>query len=226
MGSFGYRARGQSFELISGGVLVGRAGDEFTCTHDYAQGDECLSFHFAPEVAEELAPANFWRVGCIAPLRELAMAGEVAQAAARERSGVSLDEAGLLLAYRAVQLVNGNVETARVSARQRKSAVEAAVWIDEHCAEPIDLQTAARITGFSPFHFLRIFTGVVGITPHQYLIGSRLRRAAQMLATSELAVTDIALDCGFADVSNFTRSFRRAAGRAPAAFRNFCKAQR
>ena len=42
-GSFGYRARGKSYELVAGSVLVGHRGDEYMCTHDHASGDECLS---------------------------------------------------------------------------------------------------------------------------------------------------------------------------------------
>ena len=52
-GSFGYRTRGQTFELVAGSVLVGNAGDEFMCTHDHhVCGDECLAFHLSPEVVD------------------------------------------------------------------------------------------------------------------------------------------------------------------------------
>jgi len=53
-GSFGYRTRGQSFELVAGSILVGHPGDEYMCTHHHALGDECLSFHLAPELAESI----------------------------------------------------------------------------------------------------------------------------------------------------------------------------
>jgi hypothetical protein len=49
-GSFGCRCRGRSFELVAGSILVGYPGDEFTCTHDHACGDECLSFFSGPEL--------------------------------------------------------------------------------------------------------------------------------------------------------------------------------
>src|SRR5207244_13568902 len=42
-GSFGYRTRGESFELVAGSILIGHPGDEYTCTHDHAHADECLS---------------------------------------------------------------------------------------------------------------------------------------------------------------------------------------
>lgn len=223
-GSFGYRARGRSYELVPGSILIGNAGDEFACTHDYAHGDECLSFHLAPEVAEEIGDRRFWHTACIPPVAQLVILGEVAQAAAGGRAQLALDEAGLLLAQRAAETVSGSRAASRVTDRDRKRAVEAAGWIDAHCADDVDLQAAARTVRLSPFYFLRVFTAVLGLTPHQYLVRSRLRRAAQLLAGSDLPVTDVALECGFTDLSNFTRAFHRAAGRSPGSFRNFCKA--
>jgi AraC-like DNA-binding protein len=223
-GSFGYRARGKSYDLVAGSVLIGNAGDEFTCTHDYAHGDECLSFHLAAEVAEEIAPAAFWRAGCLPPMEQTAVLGEMAQAAAQRRCDVGLDEAALLLAHGAAATVCGTRRAFRVSERDRRRAVEAALWIDARCAEETTLHSASALCGLSPFHFLRVFTRVVGATPHQYVVRARLRRAARALASSERPVTDIALECGFNDLSNFARVFRRAAGSSPSAFRNFCKA--
>lgn len=223
-GTFGYRARGRCYELVAGSVLIGNAGDEFTCTHEFAHGDECLSFHLMPDVAEEVAPPQFWKTGCLPPLAETAAYGELAQAAAQQDAGVGLDEAALLLARRAGRIVSGSAREFRPSIRDRRRAIEAALWIDGHCGDEIDLQAAARPSGLSQFHFLRVFTRVVGITPHQYLMRARLRRAARLLAATARPVTEIALECGFNDIANFTRAFRRSAGRSPSAFRNFCKA--
>ncbi len=55
---------------------------------------------------------------------------------------------------------------------------------------------------------------------------SRLRRAARCLAEGDAPITDVAFDCGFADLSNFVRSFRRAAGVSPRAFRRGTRADR
>ena len=95
--------------------------------------------------------------------------------------------------------------------------VEAALWIEANAAEPLDLESSARQAGLSPFHFLRTFGRVLGVTPHQYLVRTRLRRAA-LLAGGGLPVTEVALEVGFADLSNFVRTFRRAAGVPPARF--------
>ena len=71
----------------------------------------------------------------------------------------------------------------------------------------------------SPYHFLRTFKRVTGVTPHQWLLRARLREAARRLAASRAPVTDIALDVGFEDLSNFMRSFRAEFGVSPRRYR-------
>jgi AraC-like DNA-binding protein len=219
-GSFGYRSGPASYELVAGSVLVGHPGDEYVCTHEHSSGDECLSIRFAPELAESLgAPTALWRTGALPPLAELVVLGELAQAAADGRSDVGLDEAGLALATRFVEVATGRSPSALdATARDRRRAVETALWIDAHSHVPIDLEAAAAEAGLSPFHFLRVFSKVLGVTPHQYLVRARLRRAARLLAEDDRAVTDVALEVGFADLSNFVRTFRRAAGVSPGRF--------
>lgn len=227
-GSFGYRARGASFELVAGSILVGHPGDEYMCTHDHVHGDECLSFFFAPEVVDTIGGrTGIWRAGGVPPLSELMVLGELAQSAAEGRSDVGLDEVGLLFAARFVDVVSvrerGRPEAA---VRDRRRAVEAALWIDASSHEPIDLESAAAEAGLSPFHFLRLFSSVLGVTPHQYLIRSRLRRAARLLADDGRSITDVAFEVGFGDLSNFVRTFHRAAGVSPRTFRQAAKGDR
>jgi|SRR5581483_8974101 len=228
-GSFGYRLRGRTFELVAGSVLIGRPGDEYVCTHEHhACGDECLSFHLSPALVEVIGDAaRHWRVGALPPLPELMVLGELGQAAAEGRSDIGLDEVGLLLAARFLEVVSGRApKPAATTARDRRRAVEAALWIDANAHEPIDLEAAAAEAGLSPFHFLRLFRDVLGVTPHQYLVRCRLRRAARLLAQDVRPVTDIALDVGFADLSNFVRTFHRAAGVSPRGFRRAARGDR
>jgi AraC-like DNA-binding protein len=227
-GTFGYRTRGRSFELVAGSILVGHAGDEYLCTHDHRCGDECLSIQLAPELVDAIGDRReLWRIGGVPPLPELMVLGELAQAAADGRSDVGLDEAGLLLAARFVALAaERRPERPRPQARDRRRAVEAALWIDAHAHEPVGLERAAAEVGLSPFHFLRLFAGVLGVTPHQYLVRSRLRHAARLLADDERSITDIAFDVGFGDLSNFVRTFHRAAGVSPRRFRQAAKGDR
>ena len=227
-GSFGCRSRGRSFELVAGSVLVGYPGDEYVCTHDHVCGDECLSFFLAPELVEKIGDrADVWRVGCAPPLPELMVLGELAQAAADGRSDAGLDEIGQIFASRFVDVVSGRAQKPmQVAARDRRRAVETALWIDAHSHRQIDLEDAAGQAGISPFHFLRLFSSVLGVTPHQYLMRARLRHAARLLASDDSTITDIAYDVGFGDLSNFVRTFHRAAGVSPLRFRQASRGMR
>ena len=227
-GSFGYRARGKAFELVAGSILVGHPDDEFLCTHEHADRDECLSFQLAPVVVEAIGDRpDVWRIGAIPPLAELMVVGELAQAAAAGTSDVDVGEVGMLLASRFVEIVSGRTrQPSTVRARDRRRAVDAALWIDAHSPEPIDLERAASEAGLSAFHFLRLFANVLGVTPHQYLVRSRLRHAARLLTDDDRSITDVAFDVGFGDLSNFVRTFHRAAGVSPRRFRQAARGDR
>jgi AraC-like DNA-binding protein len=227
-GSFGCRSLGRSFELVAGSILVGHPGDEYVCTHDHVCGDECLSFFLGPELVQTIGDrAEIWQIGCVPPLPELMVLGELAQAAAEGRSDVGLDEVGQVLASRFVEVVSGRAgEPVTAKARDRRRAVEAALWIDAHSHRKIDLEHAAGQADISPFHFLRLFSSVLGVTPHQYLVRSRLRHAARLLADDDISVTDVAYDVGFGDLSNFVRTFHRAAGVSPLRFRQASRGDR
>jgi AraC-like DNA-binding protein len=220
-GSFGYQCRGRSHDLVAGSLLIGAPNTEFVCSHDHVCGDECLSFFFEPELVEAIGEsAEAWDVGTAPPLAGLMVVGELAQAAADGLSDIALDEIGHLLAHRVVELVSGKGRKAsRVSSRDRRRAVEAALWIEANSHQDIALEDVAREAGVSPFHFLRAFSAVLDVTPHQYLVRSRLRRAARLLVDDDKSITDIAYDVGFGDLSNFVRTFHRAAGVSPLKFR-------
>jgi AraC family transcriptional regulator len=227
-GSFGCHCRGRRFELLAGSLFVGHPGDEYTCTHEHAGGgDECLSFQFTPELVDEIGgDARAWQCGAMPPLPALVVLGQLAQAAAVGRADVALDELGLLIAARFVGLHAGRTPaSAPASARDRQRALRAAQWIESHSTNPVVLQAAAAEAAWSPYHFLRVFARVFGLTPHQYLIRCRLRDAARLLAEEAMPVTEVALSAGFADLSNFVRSFGKAAGMPPLRFRRLARGE-
>lgn len=232
-GSFGCHTLGRSHELIAGSVMVGYPGDEFVCTHDHhLRGDECLSFRFSGELIDGLQDSRaelkkFWRIGALAPQPRLMVLGELAQAATRGHCDLGLDEIGLVFAMRYRELITGQRRRfATPSGADRRRAVEAALWLDTCAHQDVSLHTAAQQTGLSPFHFLRLFSAVLGVTPHQYLVRARLRRAARLLLETRQSITDIALEAGFADLSNFVRTFHRAAGASPGHFRRAAQGDR
>jgi AraC-like DNA-binding protein len=227
-GSFGCQCAGRHHELVPGSVLVGRPGDDYRCSHDHHHGgDVCLAVFLASELVDELDSRRAaWRSGAMPPLAELITLGELARAASSGGNDLGLDEVGLAFASRYVTLAGGGRTKAPLHARDRRRAVASALWLDAHAAEPTDLQAQARRAGLSVYHYLRVFSAVLGVTPHQYLLRSRLRRAAGLLADEDRSITDVALDAGFADLSNFVRSFHRAAGVSPRSYRRAARGDR
>jgi AraC family transcriptional regulator len=221
-GSFGCQVGRERHELVAGSVLVGRAGDEYLCTHEHhAGGDVCLSIRLGPGSSDELGRgAKTVRSGSLPPLAELSILGELACAAARGASDCGVDEAALWFAARFARVVAPARSRAEaISGRDRRRALEAARWIEAHATDDITLEDSARSVGLTAFHYLRLFTRVLGVSPHQYLVRARLRLAAQQLAEREQSVTQTAYAVGFGDLSNFVRTFTRAAGVTPGAFR-------
>ena len=146
--------------------------------------------------------------------------GGLSHLAARGRSTIGLDELGVFLAATVAKLVRGaDRRRSPVTAQDRRRAVDAALWIAAHRTEAVDLDRAARAVGLSPFHFLRVFANVIGVTPYQFLISCRLRLAAELLADGSRPVTDICYEVGFQDLSKLVRTFHRAAGVPPRSFR-------
>jgi AraC-like DNA-binding protein len=91
--------------------------------------------------------------------------------------------------------------------------------IDSDPAAAHTLEDLSQEAKLSVYHFLRTFQRLTGVTPHQYVRRARLRNAATRLAAGTSKVLDIALDCGFGDVTNFNRAFRAEFAMAPLAYR-------
>jgi AraC family transcriptional regulator len=85
--------------------------------------------------------------------------------------------------------------------------------------EALDLGGLAREAALSPFHFHRVFRGMVGETPLEMHRRLRLERAASQLLSGDASVTAIAFDAGYETHEAFTRAFRQAYGAPPSAFR-------
>lgn len=92
-------------------------------------------------------------------------------------------------------------------------------YIDEHLAEPLDLDSLAHWAGYSKYHLHRIFSGVVGFPPHHYIRRRRLTEAARMLACSDTGVMEIALSAGYETQQAFTTAFGAQFNVSPREFR-------
>ena len=91
-------------------------------------------------------------------------------------------------------------------------------YIHEHLNRDLTLGDIAAIAQISPYHFLRLFKQSLGVTPHQYILRSRINKAKYLLQHSEMSIADIAISVGFCDQSHLTRYFKRTFGLTPKQF--------
>ena len=89
--------------------------------------------------------------------------------------------------------------------------------MDASATAHLTIEVLAREAGLSPAHFARAFKESVGRAPHQHLLTLRLDRARRMLDAPNAALSDVALQTGFADQAHFTRFFKRQFGVTPGA---------
>jgi AraC-like DNA-binding protein len=125
----------------------------------------------------------------------------------------------LLAAYRRAMSDIGAAILAPVPARQDRSLRAAFDYIKQHYTERLRLPQVARIAGFTPSHFSKLFIQREG-TPFEYYVRRlRLERAKQMLSRTQLSAKRIGELCGFGSVHYFYRVFQREVGVAPLSYR-------
>jgi AraC-like DNA-binding protein len=221
-GTFVSRSEHGSSLLSPGSLFLLNADQTFECSHHHGEGDRCLSFQYEPGLFERLArdagasTAEFPRHR-LPPLRALAQPTARAQMALVRNE--AFEEAALELAGAVAQVANDKCRETPVPARHHARITRAVRYLAAHVDGQHTIADLARLVNLSPYHFLRTFKAVTGVTPHQWLLRARLREAARRLSESREPVTGIALEAGFEDLSNFIRSFRAEFGLSPQRYR-------
>ena len=102
-----------------------------------------------------------------------------------------------------------------------KDAIKkATTYIQENFDREISLNELASIAGFSPYYFSRKFKRETGLTPHQFLLSTRIDAAKYNLSNTNMTIKEIANSCGFEDESAFCYCFRKRVGCAPGKFKS------
>ena len=222
-GSFRYRSSRGCVTLMPGALLLGNDGDEFECSYEETWGDRCISFGYTCDYFERIAAgaANAQRAGFhahrLAPTpAAIALTAEIESEAGRA-DAACWEELALRVAGDALSSADG--EATRPSARDERRIIHALDLIEARYSEPLSVGTIAAAVCMSPYHFLRVFRAVAGVTPHQYLVRTRLRRAAVALAARDEPSAGSAFAHGFGDLSTFVTTFGRVFGRSPRAYR-------
>lgn len=229
-GTFQYRTRHGAALLAPGAILLGNHGHCFECGHEHGTGDRCLSFQYAPghfeEVAAEIPGARRpdFSSPHLPPLTALAPLAAAAEVARDEADGAALEEVSLRLAGAVIRtLADGKRPARRVGTADERRVTGTLRRIEAAAQDGQDMRLSladlSRDAGMSRYHFLRVFRQVAGMTPHQFVLRMRLHQAALRLRQSTEAISAIAFDCGFGDLSTFNRRFRRIMGVSPGDYR-------
>lgn len=208
-GSFRIHAREGTALATSGALLLKNAGSWHAYEHVDDGGDDSVTFTVDVE-------RPFTHLAIPASSRTAAAVAFAAHALATG-DAEALDDAAFAITSLALAL-DGQRSYDAPPAHVARVA-RALRYIDAHPAADLCLATLADAAGLSAFHFSRVFRGLVGQTPRQYVIAARLRTAAAALAATTKPVTEVALDAGFVDLSNFMTTFRRAFGVSPRRYR-------
>lgn len=227
-GSFHYRSAQGDALLVPGAVLLGNHGSCFECSHEHSTGDHCLAFHFTPEHWEAVTAAvpgartATFNAPRLPPLPELAALIATAESACELGDAAELEELSVRMAGAVATVqADAGVLNWRPSRRDEKRIADAVRLIEANAGEPSDvtLSALAAAVAMSPYHFLRTFRHVAGMTPHQFVLRTRLHRAAVRIRQTNDPITAIALDAGFQDLSTFNHRFRRVMGVSPTRYR-------
>lgn len=139
------------------------------------------------------------------------------------RSGYELEFISCVSGFLAEVIASGltyKTDSAAPAHTARFKAFERAVaFIESNYNRPVTLQELAQAAGISRKYFSEYFKKLCGKSPIEQLNRYRIEKACEMLIDSDAPVTDVALDCGFNDLSYFIKTFKRQKGLTPAAYR-------
>ena len=220
-GCFRYYTASDQVLAVPGMVLFGNAGEAFAYENLWPDGNDrsVIAFNSAvmAEVGEALGLDDLaFRVSGVPPSPKFAaLYGAVRQLTGCERT---LEDALFDLVAATLSIGRRPREWKRCG-RQIARVLGVVKHLENSYAAPFCLEDLATIANLSRFHFIRVFRQVTGVSPHQFIIGRRLRAAAERLRTTADPITRVALETGFNDVSNFNRTFRRAFGMSPRRWR-------
>jgi AraC-like DNA-binding protein len=230
-GSFRYRSTLGCVTLMPGALMLGNPGDAFECRYDESWGDRCVSFGYTRDCFERIAAgvtgarhAGFPTHRLPPTSESIALTAEIETALARADTG-RWEELALRVAGDALSAAADQPD-APSRERDERRVIKALDLIEARYAEPLSVGAIAGAVHMSPYHFLRVFRAVAGVTPHQYLVRTRLRQAALALATTDQPITAVAFAHGFGDLSTFVATFGRVFRAAPRAYRHAAQAGR
>ena len=128
-------------------------------------------------------------------------------------------KASLLKIFAELSLRQLFSQTEKSDDRRVETIKTAITYILDHYQEKIYIRDLASLIGLNEQYFCRFFKKAIGMSPIEYLNEYRIRQAVRLLRDSSLPVTEVCLDCGYNNMGNFLREFRRYTGTTPLQYR-------
>ena len=223
----------ESGEVEEGGALLAAPGDDVSAAS--AGAAEFVLVQLSPVfVTDCAARAGLARAETVVTFRARSVRGDARLARlARDLAEELREEAagqglvvGALVEQALVQLLrryanlrrSAHLELSRAGLVDRRIRL-AVELMHAHMHRELSLEEIASSAHLSPFHFSRLFKKLTGATPHAYLASLRAARARDLLAETDLSVTEVGARVGYMSSSHFSKAFRQSTGISPRAYR-------
>lgn len=143
-----------------------------------------------------------------------------------ERFGITLSQEVMNMCLLAQRRRQGDEQMTSLAARlgtRHEKLIEAVAFLEARIEEPFDLDACAAQLDLSRRQIERLFSRYMGVTPVRYMNDLRLQHGRALLAETDMSVTEVAIACGYASSSHFSKSFRVKYGISPYRFSHFGK---
>ncbi len=229
-GSFELSLDGKAFTLNEGdcawiGDGVVHGGEPTDCIYECVVFDLGTLLHDTPVcarsagefIADENGYTGVFRKGSV----QAELADRIFESMEKEQKGYEWTTVGLMWQLMG-SLISLKEKPVSVSKNREKilRLKNVLTYIRENYDSTITLSELASVAGMSPRYFCRAFSQITGKTPIEYLNYYRIEQAGERLRLTDRQVTDIALSCGFNDMSYFSKTFSKQKGMSPTAYRN------
>ena len=218
-------ARG-SWTVVPAGANLWQPGQEQR--HEWEGGGGRQFLFLSLPRAEEIADGRSLqgvdgshRGPCGSPLVGLILDAMVSDLAQGSPAGALVGDSLIVALFsHLLGAVNARAAQQGLTRSARDRVVE---YIDAHLSEAVTLREMAQVASLGERQFCRAFRASIGESPHQYLLGQRVERAKSLILKGD-SLADVALQSGFSDQSQLTRTFTRRLGVSPATYRAVARA--
>lgn len=238
-GFFEYRSFRRQEEVHTGRILISKPNFPYTIRHVDDQPDTTTTFRFSPAFFQQITVNYSREAGWFLQNHDVHSIVINSDAALDHLHHIFLQQVSpidhtapdkLYMDELVLHLLDtimgklGNIPAAAPLAGPLKlyhlpTIEQAQEYLLQHFREDISLQQVAQHCHTSPFHFSRLFKAILGVSPHQYLLGVRLHQAKHLLAATRQPVSEIAFECGFNNLEHFATAYRKHYQVSPSAYR-------